>query len=70
MAKVRIKKQLTCMRCGYSWNPRIEIVRTCPGCRSPYWDVPRLRKAKEKVVKSNDKQGDHQKERKEGQELA
>ncbi len=41
MVKVRVKKQLTCTRCGYSWNPRKEIVRTCAGCRSPYWDIPR-----------------------------
>ncbi len=41
MAKVKIKKQLTCARCGHSWNPRKEIVRTCAGCRSPWWDVPK-----------------------------
>jgi len=41
MAKVRIKKQLTCLRCGHRWNPRKENVRTCAKCRSPYWDVPK-----------------------------
>ena len=49
MTRVKIKKQLTCARCGHSWNPRKEIVRTCAGCRSPYWDVPRKSKVNEKL---------------------
>lgn len=27
-----------CFRCKYEWIPRVEIVRTCAACRSPYWD--------------------------------
>ena len=41
-------KQLTCLRCGYRWHPRIidgkvKIPETCPNknCRSPYWQTSR-----------------------------
>ena len=37
-------KKLSCLRCGYSWHPRIiegkvKFPETCPNkdCRSPYW---------------------------------
>src|ERR1700685_4374804 len=32
-----------CERCGYEWLPRKseQQPRTCPSCRSPYWDRPR-----------------------------
>ena len=40
--------QLTCLRCGHRWHPRIiagkvKIPATCPDkdCRSPYWQTPR-----------------------------
>jgi len=38
--------QLECLRCGKQWFPRIssdgEVTepKTCPECRSPYWDRP------------------------------
>jgi uncharacterized protein len=32
-----------CYRCGNTWTPRGPIVRICPRCKSPYFDVPRLR---------------------------
>jgi len=41
-------KELTCLRCGNRWHPRIidgkvKIPSTCPDkdCRSPYWQTPR-----------------------------
>jgi len=41
-------ERLTCLRCTYSWFPRIidgkiKIPETCPNkdCRSPYWQTPR-----------------------------
>jgi len=37
---------LICLRCGCTWVPRIEAPKRCPGCKSPYWNVPR----KEKLV--------------------
>ena len=34
---------LRCLRCGHSWIPRkVDMPRTCPKCRSAYWDKPRL----------------------------
>ena len=41
-------EELHCLRCNYSWFPRIidgkaKIPSTCPAkeCRSPYWQTPR-----------------------------
>ena len=37
-----------CTRCDYEWYPRgNEPPKTCPKCRSPYWDVLRKNKKKE-----------------------
>lgn len=30
-----------CFRCQYEWIPRTENIKTCAGCRSPYWDTAR-----------------------------
>ena len=32
-----------CYRCGYSWFPRRRRVRICSNCKSPYFDLPKLR---------------------------
>ncbi len=34
-----------CSRCGHEWIPRHKgsPPETCPKCRSPYWDKPRVR---------------------------
>lgn len=32
---------LECLRCHHRWVQRVEVVRTCPRCRSVYWNVPR-----------------------------
>jgi uncharacterized protein len=32
-----------CYRCGYSWFPRRARVRICAHCKSPYFDVPKIR---------------------------
>lgn len=33
---------LECKRCGYQWMPKTENrkPKTCPGCKSPYWEKP------------------------------
>ena len=42
--------QLECLRCGYKWFPRVshdgrvDEPKTCPKCRSPYWNKPVERK--------------------------
>lgn len=36
--------KLKCERCGHEWAPRVAVVKTCPSCRSPYWDTPKQKK--------------------------
>ena len=59
--------QLDCKRCGWEWTPRRRIVRVCPHCNSPYWDVPRedermmkehLEAIKQEAKKGNSQQGE------------
>ena len=39
-----------CMRCGYEWVPRPgREPKTCPSCRSAYWNEPRVRPKREPV---------------------
>jgi Zn finger protein HypA/HybF involved in hydrogenase expression len=35
-----------CERCEHEWCPKNpkELPKTCPKCRSPYWDTPRKQK--------------------------
>ncbi len=30
----------TCLRCGYSWPPRVDTPARCPACKSQYWNKP------------------------------
>ena len=47
--KVHVE-QLECLRCSHKWFPRIsqegevDKPKTCPKCRSPYWNKPVQRK--------------------------
>jgi predicted nucleotidyltransferase len=44
MSTVRISLPvLHCYRCIYSWHPKSEVVRICPRCKSPNWNVPVIR---------------------------
>lgn len=36
----QIIKVVKCIRCGFSWNPRVENPRQCPYCHSERWNVP------------------------------
>ena len=42
-----------CSRCGHEWISRKpgNLPATCPKCRSPYWNRPRIRHATKKVMK-------------------
>lgn len=44
-----------CNRCKHTWLPRsfpkMEPPRTCPSCKSPYWDVARTRTLTDKAAK-------------------
>ncbi len=35
---------VSCKRCGHGWVPRIENIRVCPKCKSPYWNKERREK--------------------------
>lgn len=43
MAEVILRfRGFQCERCGHQWVKRGEgAIKTCPRCRSPYWDSPR-----------------------------
>jgi uncharacterized protein len=44
MSTVRVVLPLLhCYRCIYSWHPKAEVVRICPRCKSPHWNVPKVR---------------------------
>jgi|SRR5580658_378612 uncharacterized protein len=44
MSTVRVSLPLLhCYRCVYTWNPKREVVRICPRCKSPHWNVPLVR---------------------------
>jgi len=30
-----------CLRCGYNWPSRLKRPKTCPKCKSYYWDQER-----------------------------
>jgi putative FmdB family regulatory protein len=37
-----------CTRCGHEWLPRSDAApKNCPHCKSPYWDKPRSKPAKQ-----------------------
>jgi len=35
---------LKCLRCSYQWVPRTTWPKTCPNCKSRYWNRPRKKK--------------------------
>lgn len=50
--KVIIKREgIRCFRCGYEWIPKSpnKRPRVCPKCVSPWYDVPRKNKKRNKV---------------------
>ena len=41
----------TCNRCGHIWVPRsFRTPKTCPKCKSPYWNTPRVREVRRMKV--------------------
>jgi len=48
--------QLRCKRCSHKWVPIKKIIRVCPKCKSPYWDVDRMKKhTKTHIIKERKK---------------
>ena len=44
-----VLRPLQCNRCSHEWWPRkLETPLACPGCRSKYWNKPRMRRQKRK----------------------
>ncbi len=38
-----------CGRCNHTWVPRsMKMPKTCPKCKSPYWNTPRIRETRRK----------------------
>ena len=37
--------QVRCHRCDHRWRPRTTVIRVCPACHSPYFDIPAQRDA-------------------------
>lgn len=46
--------KLICERCGHEWVPRVLTVKTCPSCRSPYWDTPKQTKEPQSQGEKNE----------------
>jgi len=53
MSIIEVKSyQFQCERCGHVWFPRqpvtdereLDLPKTCPHCKSPYWNSPRKNK--------------------------
>lgn len=41
-----------CKRCGYKWISKLNLSmpKCCPGCKSPYWNRPRMKILKQRVL--------------------
>jgi predicted Zn-ribbon and HTH transcriptional regulator len=44
-----------CLRCGWTWTPRVESPRMCPNpkCHSVYWDRPPKASVSDKSVEND-----------------
>lgn len=55
MTKINfVPQKVWCLRCGHEWIPRGRYVvegrvdiKTCPKCRSPYWDRAKTKKSEQ-----------------------
>ena len=67
MGRIKIEGYV-CERCEHEWVSRNNITkeepRVCPRCKSPYWNVPRKRKVKNKNQKNKKNQKSRKKVRK------
>jgi len=54
--KLEGMRSLRCKRCGHEWTPRSEKPpRNCPGCNSPYWDIPKRKFTREPKYRADGK---------------
>ncbi len=40
---MKVRRAAHCYRCGFYWYPRKTRVRICARCKSPYFELPKLR---------------------------
>ena len=45
MITIIMSKELSCLQCGYSWEPRKKKPKECPDCKSRKWDKNEKRTA-------------------------
>lgn len=38
MSSMKIKKAVTCIRCDWTWEPRIACPKSCPNCKRYDWE--------------------------------
>ena len=53
LEKWRISREMRCERCNYRWTSILTSggrPRSCPVCKSPYWDRPRRSRPTEKIT--------------------
>jgi len=43
---IQILPRETCRRCGHRWVKRVERPRVCPRCKSPWFDLPKTKRAR------------------------
>ena len=39
-------KKLTCAKCGYEWESRVDVPKECPDCKSREWQEKKEKKGK------------------------
>lgn len=50
-----------CLRCDYKWIPRIDKIKTCPKCKTRFWNLPPKEKSKlDKEIMENEKKGENE----------
>jgi predicted Zn-ribbon and HTH transcriptional regulator len=40
---------VTCLRCGHQWMPAVPQPKSCPRCKSYYWNEPRKQASSQEV---------------------
>src|SRR6476620_8866251 len=53
MGRNIVTKTFKCESCGNVWRPALWLLpKTCPKCRSPYWDTPGKEKKRNDMIKT------------------
>lgn len=49
-----------CLRCGWTWMPRVPSPATCPSCKDRKWDVPRHTSATDRRENGKQENGEQE----------